>query len=440
MSEIRNQRSEISRRRLKAVPGHGGQRSAIEYACTDLRLPTPDFWYFTLRYLARHSHKATTAALYVLLSLLILFPTFSAANEETEAEYKKKQIEQIEIDLNREKEKYLKFDVKEKDILEQLSLIENEIAEKRKIIDEIEGRIDSRKKELETHRKKLAELESDLNHAENLLAKRLVAFYKNAKRGYIKVLLSTEDLDILNHNMKYLRVIMDCDRDAMRELARTSSEYHSQMSVIEEQINAVAHLEESENNNLGDLKQALQKEVLMLARIHSEKESYEVSVRELQSAADFLKNTISNLEKSPKKSKGPLPTGFADSKGRLPPPVNGKVLKNVKKKGVRSIEKLKGIFFEGPYGAEVKAVYAGRVDYSGVLKGYGQVIVINHGERYFTISAYLSGRKKSEGETVSPGETIGYVGEAGLSTGPALYFEIRRGEENLNPLKWLKVN
>ncbi len=376
----------------------------------------------------------------IIFVLIVLFPAFSAANKETEAEYKKKQIEQIEIDLNREKEKYLKFDVKEKDILEQLSQIENEIAEKRKIISEIEDRIDSSKKELETQRKKLAELEPALNHTEDLLARRLVAFYKNAKRGYIKVLLSTEDLNVLNHNMKYLRVIMDGDRETMKELSRTASEYHSQTSAIEEQLNAVAHLEESENSNLNDLKQALQKEVLVLARIHSEKESYEVSVRELQSAADFLKNTISNLEKSPKKSKGPLPTGFARSKGRLPPPVNGKVLKNVKKKGVRSVERLKGIFFEGAYGAEVKAVYPGRVDYSGILKGYGQVIVINHGERYFTISAYLSWRKKSKGDTVSAGETIGYVGEAGLSTGPALYFEIRRGEENLNPLKWLKVN
>ena len=91
-------------------------------------------------------------------------------------------------------------------------------------------------------------------------------------------------------------------------------------------------------------------------------------------------------------------------------------------------------------GSEIKAIYPGRVDYSGILKGYGQVIVINHGGRYFTISAYLNERKKVEGDSVSQGDVIGYVGEAGLITGPALYFEIRKGEENLNPLKWLKVN
>ena len=112
----------------------------------------------------------------------------------------------------------------------------------------------------------------------------------------------------------------------------------------------------------------------------------------------------------------------------------------MRKKVKRSLGKQKGIYIAGAFRTEVRAVYQGRVEFSGILKGYGQVVVINHGERYFTISAYLDERKKSEGETVFPGDLIGYVGEAGLTTGPALYFEIRKGEENLNSLRWLKVN
>lgn len=377
-------------------------------------------------------------SIHVTLIMAVLLPALLSAGVESETENKKKQIEQIEIDLNREKEKFLKFDVKEKDILEQLSLIEKEISEKRKIIDEIDDGIGNRKKELRTQRAKLDELDAALSDIEKLLHERLVAFYKNAKRGYIKVLLATEDLDILNHNIKYLRVVMDGDRNVMKELAKKKAGYHRQVSVIEEQLDAVSHLEESENSNLTELKEALEKEVLLLARIHREKEFYEVAVNELQSAADQLKNTISNLENSPKKSKVSLPDGFGLSKGKLPFPLKGKILKNVKQKGLRLVDKHKGIYIKGALGAEVKAVYPGRVDYSGILKGYGQVIVINHGERYFTIFAYLHERKKSEGNVVSQGDVIGYVGEAGLTAGPALYFEIRKGEENLNPLRWLK--
>jgi septal ring factor EnvC (AmiA/AmiB activator) len=100
----------------------------------------------------------------------------------------------------------------------------------------------------------------------------------------------------------------------------------------------------------------------------------------------------------------------------------------------------KGIFIEGASDAVVKAVFPGRVDFSGRLKGYGEVVIINHGSRFFTISAQLSQRKKKEGDVLEEGETIGLVGINGSSKGGRLYFEIRRAEKNLDPLKWLKIH
>jgi septal ring factor EnvC (AmiA/AmiB activator) len=358
----------------------------------------------------------------------------------TEAENKKRQIEQIENDLKLEKEKYIKYDVKEKDILEELTNIETEISEKRKKLNELESEIGAKRDELSRQQKALNEIQSELDLTEGMLAQRRVAFYKNAKRGYLRVLLSTNDLNVLNHNMKYLRVIMHEDRKVMNTLGLRKAEFSRQMADIKEQLDAVSHLEEAENQGLTELKQALEKEVLLLARIHKEKEFYEVAVNELQSAADSMKETIANLEDISKRQKIRLPSDFGKSKGKLPLPLKGKILKNVKKTGERAIENNKGIYIGAPSGSQVMAVFSGRVDYSGILKGYGQVIVINHGDRYFTISAYLSELKKNKGDTVSAGDVIGDVGEAGLSTGPALYFEVRKGEENLNPLKWLKVN
>jgi murein hydrolase activator len=376
----------------------------------------------------------------IALVFIIFFSPYLIASKPTETEIKKQQIRQIENDLKMEKEKYLKYDVKERDILEELTNIETEISEKKKGLDELETVISTRKTELEKQQKNLNIIKAELNHTEELLSKRMVAFYKNAKRGYLRVLLSTNDLDILNHNMKYLRVIMNEDRKIMNILSDSKAEYDKQMAVIKEHLTAVSRLEEAESKNLNELRQALEKEVLLLARIHSEKAFYEVAVNELQSAADSMKETIINLENSSKREKITLPSAFGKSKGKLPLPMKGKILKNVKKIGERVVDKNKGIYIDAPSGTQVMAVFSGRVDYSGVLKGYGQVIVINHGDRYFTISAYLHELKKNKGDTVLPGDVIGFVGEAGLSTGPALYFEIRKGEENLNPLKWLKVN
>ena len=108
--------------------------------------------------------------------------------------------------------------------------------------------------------------------------------------------------------------------------------------------------------------------------------------------------------------------------------------------GKGGVKTHKGFYIEGPPGAKVKSIFPGRVDYSGWLKGYGQIIVINHGSRFFTVFAHLEQRLTSEGEMVGKGEVIGLLGQTGSMEGPRLYFEMRKGGRQLDPLKWLKVH
>ena len=210
-----------------------------------------------------------TKIISVFLVTFVFYLSFSAFGKLTDAEVKKKQIELIENDLKAEKEKYLRYDVKEKDILEQLAHIETEISEKRKILAELESEINIRKTELRAQQKNLDKIESELNLIEEQFGQRMVAFYKNAKRGYLRVLLSTEDLNLLNHYMKYLRVIMHEDREAMSALGEHRSEYSRQVADTKGQFETVSRLEEAENQILGELKQALEKEVHLLALFHN---------------------------------------------------------------------------------------------------------------------------------------------------------------------------
>lgn len=358
---------------------------------------------------------------------------------QSDTDNKDSQVRQIETDLSREKEQYQKYKFEEENLLEQLSNIEEDITEKRIILKGIREEIRNRKKDLNESRERLNHLEESLSEMEGLLGERLVAFYKYAKRGYIKILATTNDLDQLNRRIKYLRVVLDEDRRVMKIVADEMEKYKQEVSEIQEQITAIANLEEDENSRLVSLNNDLEKKVIFLAKIHQEKEFHETAVKELQSAAEDLKGTLTGLEKGQKEEKA-LPSGFAESKGRLPLPFNGEILKSDEKPGERDFNTHKGIYIKAPFGSDVEAVFPGRVDFSGQLKGYGQVIVLNHGARFFTISAYLLQRNKTEGEMVSGGDIIGQVGEAGLVSGPALYFEVRKGETNLNPLKWLKVD
>jgi len=146
----------------------------------------------------------------LLLILFLIFPEFSNATL-SDSDMKKSQIKQIETDLSREREQFLKFDSKEKELLEQLSGIEKDIGEKRGVLKELRENIRLNRDELKLREKRLSSLESSLIKKGELLGKRLVAFYKYGKRGYLRVLTSTSGLDQLNQRTKYLGVIVGED-------------------------------------------------------------------------------------------------------------------------------------------------------------------------------------------------------------------------------------
>ena len=389
---------------------------------------------------ARRTHSINILSLLIFPILFLLStPQFFQAASRSESDTKKKQIKQIETDLSREKEQFFKLGIKEKDLLGQLTEIEKEIAEKRKFLEEVKEKLRHNQKELKKQQGKLRRLERASKEVRGKLGNRLIAFYRYGKRGYVHLLTSSKDLHQLRKRMKYLQVIMDEDQRLLAELADVQLRINQEIALVKERLTIIEKMREVESTRLLAVKEELDKKVFLLMKVHKEKEFYETLIKELQLAARDLKETLLNLDRKQKKKKM-LPSGFADSKGKLPLPFHGEIIKSHDRWGVDIVTTHKGIFIQGPLGAEVKAVFPGRVDFSGWLKGYGQTIVINHGSRFFTVSAHLSERHKEEDDMVEEGVVIGLLGSTGPFEKPQLYFELRRAGTPLNPLKWVKVN
>ena len=93
--------------------------------------------------------------------------------------------------------------------------------------------------------------------------------------------------------------------------------------------------------------------------------------------------------------------------------------------------------FEAEGGESVRAVAPGAVRFAGWFRGYGRLVIVDHGDDYFTVVSHLEDTFVAVGDVVAEGDTLGSVGETGSLTGPSLYFEIRRGSEPLDPADWL---
>jgi septal ring factor EnvC (AmiA/AmiB activator) len=93
---------------------------------------------------------------------------------------------------------------------------------------------------------------------------------------------------------------------------------------------------------------------------------------------------------------------------------------------------------EAAVGRDVTAVHAGHVVYTGWFKGYGNLIIVDHGNEYYTLYAHIAEIEAKEGEDVRQGQRIGTVGDTGSLAGPRLYFEVRYQGRPLDPEQWLR--
>ena len=347
------------------------------------------------------------------------------------------QIHVIEQELNKEKEQLFKFGKKEQHLLDQLSELEQKILSQRRYLNELKRKIRLGKTELSRHQKQQKALRGSIDKVEQRLYGRLVAFYKYGKSGYSQLIGTSVSIEQFRKRIKYLKVIMAEDRKMFQDMVGLHQTHQREIRLTQDKLTAIETMEETEQKQLVTLKKDLDAKVILLMKIHKEKEFYETAVKELEFAAASLKNTLQDIEKQPPRTQA-LPKGFEKEKGMLPLPFPGKVIRNKKNLMAGAGKSRKGIFIKGPSGGDVTAVYGGRVDYSGWLKGYGQIIVINHGSRYFSVSGHLLERFKENGDMVEQGEVIGLLGQTEYLAGPLLYFELRRGSENLNPFRWLK--
>ena len=134
-------------------------------------------------------------------------------------------------------------------------------------------------------------------------------------------------------------------------------------------------------------------------------------------------------------------TSFSRQKGQLPLPVEGQVVSRfgrTRNGSYNAFTFQSGIDIKVERGEPVRSVFKGEVMFADWLKSYGNLIIINHGDNYYTLYAHVEEMFKKKGEIVGTGEVIATAGDTGSIKGNCLHFEVRHHGKPVNPMKWLK--
>jgi septal ring factor EnvC (AmiA/AmiB activator) len=183
----------------------------------------------------------------------------------------------------------------------------------------------------------------------------------------------------------------------------------------------------------------------LLAEIRGKKSLQLAAIASLRASTRALDQTVEAFETGPPAAAASLPLPpekpFAALKGLLMMPVKGKITTffgpyNDTKFNVTNFQS--GITIKADRGEPIRAVYSGQTLFSSWFKGFGNMIIIDHGNHYYSVYAHLEEQFKSKGDPVEAGEVIATVGDTGSLTGAGLHFEIRHHGKPMNPLGWIK--
>lgn len=377
-------------------------------------------------------------ALLLAGALLGTHPQVEAADKQTPAQ-KEAELKRVQTRIDKVR-KAVNADIEKRDRLgAQLRDAELGVQAARKQLETVrEQRIQS-ESQLQEFEREQARREQELAAERAALAGELRTAYVNGREEQLKLLLNQEDPASFGRTLAYYGYFgraragrIDGIREKLEHLALVREK-------IAAETERLRQLEARQQEEVDALRAAQKQRTRAVAAIDTQIKTGGGELTRLQSQARSLERLIAELRKALENVPVAKQAPFENLRGKLPWPVqSGKVLAKFGQPRAGGSLRWQGMLVGTDRGARVRAPFAGRVVYADWLPGMGLMIVIDHGKGYMSLYGHNEELFRRVGEPVTAGDVIASVGDSGGHNQPALYFEVRRGREPVNPEIWLQ--
>jgi len=391
----------------------------------------------------------------IVIVLGLVLPIVSAQAQQPKRDdslqSERRKLEQTQKQLKEEREKAAEARRKETSLLAELEQIDRRLADKQQEVARLDGRIQRIQAEIRGLRGEIDKLETSRGGQQEALARRLRTLYKiHAQGAALPLVLTGDDVVARAAAIRHLGSLATLDARVIREYRLTSDYLADRKGREELRQDELAALRAEAKREQAEVDREAGRRRILLTRVRDERAYHERMVGELTEASRRLESFIRDLQaKQRRVAKAPPPrapgdtpsVGFGELRGRLPWPTDGRVVSAFGAQvhprfGTKTFRN--GVDIEAAGGTDVAAVYGGHVVYTGWFKGYGNLIILDHGNEYYTLYAHVAEILVKEGDDVRQAQRIGTVGETGSLAGPRLYFEVRYQGKPQDPEQWLR--
>jgi septal ring factor EnvC (AmiA/AmiB activator) len=305
----------------------------------------------------------------------------------------------------------------------------------------------------------IKQVAEETNLKKREIERRLLSLYKAGELGALRMFFSAESFPQMAENIRYMSSILENDKKIFTEYNIKIEELRRLKLSLEQDMARKERIKAGISRKKREIEEEKDKKFAYLVKVRQDRKGYETSLKELQSNASRLQSMIARLEALSRRKLSsrhgkqgsrlkPLPElppvpdrGFASQKGRMALPVRGDIVETYgkhKHPEFNSYTFSKGLSIAAGAGTEIKAIYDGSVIFADYFKGYGNMVIVDHGGGYFSLYAHASRITKKVGAEVARNETLATVGDVDSARGPILYFEIRFQGKPVDPAGWVR--
>jgi septal ring factor EnvC (AmiA/AmiB activator) len=365
--------------------------------------------------------------------LFLLVGTAVAANDiqngAAQLRPQQERIQEIQKELKRKKAGEAAVIKREESILRALGRIERRLLVSKEELKRLDAKYDRIQGTIRSVEAKLDHIQDTIGQNQALSNARFVALYKTWRVGYVAYLLSYESYYDFARMVKFLKIVIDYDVNLLNQFRNQMLKKKRYQERLVREIKDLQRIRKEQEIRKSEIAGAKREKEALLHAVRKEKATYGRWIQELENQARELQLLVRKLEKETSPDKFSH-LNFKHLKGKLSLPVAGNILFENRRRG---------IVIEASQHTPIKAIYPGKVIYSGWFEGYGNIIIIDHGDKYYTVSAHASKLLKRPNDRVEKGDIIALVGDTDSLRGPCLYFEIRYRGRPQDPCQWLSI-
>jgi len=362
---------------------------------------------------------------FILITLL-----YSAAHlthaETTSVKDTKAQLEQLKDKMTALRQTLHDVHDKREKITEELASTEKEISNTVRQLAIIQQNIAEKQQQILVLKQLIETLNHQMATQRELLAKHLRSRYKIGEYQPIKWLLNQENPYAISRLFTYYHYVVKARQNTINQVTETQTRLTQNQEKLNQETQKQALLENQVKEHQEQLSQNKRYHAELMQSLDKDIQSKQQTMDEFQRNKNNLSQLINTLTQQGLTTRHyPL----IQMRRHLQKPVET---------SLANIEKInQGIIFYAPEGTPVQAVSPGKVVFCDWLKGYGLLLIIDHGAGYMTLYAHNQALFKNKGEFVDKGEKIAIVGHSGGINKTGLYFEVRHGGKAISPLQWL---